>query len=364
MKKFFSALFSLIVLGAIITAIYFNQQFVKIQINKVKGMYYVYKGDKAYKEMKMNKAIKYYNIGLKLYPEHYSAWYNLGNIFVVYEDYYSALHSYSQAFKYNPNMMTARMNYGVIAGEKLGNFDIALEQYDKIIKTKRKLVTIPYVFDNSESSKENKAIAYYNKGVIYRYKSLYSNDNWEQQRKYLSKAIESYKKSLKISPKRYDTLYNLGIAYHIAGRYNEAGAYYCKAIKSNPMSYEAHFNLAVLLRHMRYYKESYEEIDKASTLITALGQNSAAEKYVAIVMNDIMTDLYHDRDYREFLKKELEYEKIKSAQDSKNKKKLKKNQEKVHLVNGKVAVSEENDSVIMSSFGKCPSMHIFTNLDE
>ena len=98
-------------------------------------MYYVFKGDHAYKNLKLAKAIKFYNKGLNLYPAHYSAWYNLGNIYVVYEDYYSALYAYSQAFKYNPKMMTARMNYGVIAAEKLGNFDSALEQYNKIIKT-------------------------------------------------------------------------------------------------------------------------------------------------------------------------------------------------------------------------------------
>lgn len=361
LKKFFSGLFSLIVIVAIGVAIYFNQQFVKIQLNKVKGMYYVYKGDEAYRNLNLNKAIKLYNNALKLYPQHYSAWYNLGNIFVVYEDYYSALDAYSKAFKYNPKMMTARMNYGVVAAEKLGSFDIAIEQYNQIIKTKRKQLTIPYVFDNKESTKENKAIAYYNKGVTYRYKSLYEHDDWEKQRKYLAKAIDAYKKSLKISPKRYDTLFNLGIAYHVSGRYSEAGECYCKAIYSNPMSYEAHFNLAVLLRRLRHYKEAYEEIDKAATLITALGQNSSDEQYVSIVMNDITSSLYHDEGYRSYLKSELKKEK----NNIKKKQTKSKEISSVNLVNGKVKISEENDAAIISSFAKCPSMHLFTeDIDE
>ena len=247
MKKLLSALFSLFVLAGICVAVYFNQQFVKVQADKVRGMYYVYKGDKAYSHMKMQHAIGFYNKGLKLYPGHYGAWYNLGNIYVAYEDYYSALYAYSQAFKYNPRMMIARMNYGIVASEKLGDFDSALKQYDEIIKTKRKLLKIPYVYNNRISYKENKAIAYYNKGHTYRMKSLYSNDDWEIQRKYLAKAIQEYKKSLEISPNSYDTLFNLGLAYHISGNYDEAGKCYCKAIGSAPMNYEAHYNLAILL---------------------------------------------------------------------------------------------------------------------
>ena len=74
-------------------------------------------------------------------------------------------------------MMIARMNYGIIATEKLGDFDSALNQYNKILKTKRYLLEIPYVFNNRVSYKANRAIAYYNIGVTYRMKSLYSNDN-------------------------------------------------------------------------------------------------------------------------------------------------------------------------------------------
>jgi tetratricopeptide (TPR) repeat protein len=236
----------------------------------------------------MNKAIKLYNQGVKLFPGHYGGWENLGNIYVAYEDYPAALYAYSQAFKANPSLMTARMKYGVIATQKMGNFDDALVQFNEVVNTKRKLVTIPFIYDNAESTKQNKAIAYYNIGVTYRLKALYSNDDWELQRKYLARAIEAYKKSLKIAPDRYDTLYNLGIAYHLAGRYAEAGESYCKAIRQKPMNFEAHYNLAILLRRMRRFKESYEEIDKASTLVTALDSNSAEQQYVAIMMNDIM----------------------------------------------------------------------------
>lgn len=376
LKRFISGLFSLLVIAGIAAAIYFNQQFVKTNIiDRTKGMYYVYKGDEAYRKMETNKAIKFYNKGLKLFPGHYSAWHNLGNIYVSYEDYYSALHAYSQAFKYNPKMMIARMNYGVVSTQKLGDFDSALAQFNQIVKTKRKELHIPYVFNNRISTKANKAIAYYNIGVTYRLKSLYENDDWEKQRKYLAKAIEAYKKSLKIDPKNYDTLYNLGVAYHVAGRYDDAGISYCKAIEVQPMSYEAHYNLAVLLRRLRYYEQSYEEIEKAATLVSALNENSAQQQYVAIVMNDIMRTMYGNDEYRAKLKTILDEEKNKSAQHMTDKevksKETKKDKEKgqitsegVNLVNGRVVVTEELDAAILKSFGKCSVMKLFTHDDE
>jgi len=374
LKKILSALFSLFVIAGIAIAVYFNQQFVKTQIDKVRGMYFVYKGDKSYQQMEMQKAIGFYNRGLKFYPEHYGAWYNLGNIYVAYEDYYSALYAYSQAFKYNPRMMIARMNYGIIATEKLGDFDSALEQYNQIIKTKRRLLSIPYVFNNKVSSKENRAIAYYNIGVTYRLKSLYSNDNWELQRKYLSKAIEAYKKSIEINPKSYDTQYNLGLAYHVSGNYDEAGKCYCRAIHIAPMNYEAHYNLAILLRKLGHYQEAYDEIDKASTLITALDENSATQQYVAIVMNDIMRNVYHNEEYKRQLQAILaeEQSKTKKHMAKKDKdikaKETKEDKEKesitstgINFVNGKIVVTEELDQAILESFGKCPSMGYFTS---
>lgn len=370
MKKFLSAIFPLLVIVGLCAAVYFNQAYVKRQVVKVKGMYYVFQGDEAFRNHNMGEAIKLYNNGLKLFPGHYSAWYNLGNIYVAYEDYYSALYAYSQAFKYNPKLVTARMNYGIVASKKLGDFDTSIDQYNKILKIKRKLISIPYIFDNKASYKENKAIAYYNMGLTYRLKSLYSNDNWELQRKYLAQAIQAYKKSLEIDSNRYDTWFNLGLAYHISDNYLEAGRCYCQAIHMQPLSYEAHFNLAVLLRRMRHYKESYEEIEKAATLITALDGNSAAQQYVAIVMNDITKNLYQNNEYRASLTDMLNSEKskiheemsekdLRAKETKKDKDKDSVTSQKYVLVNGKPVLTKNLDKKILKTYGSCSSMEYF-----
>lgn len=323
---------------------FFNQDWFMKQYDKMCSMYYIHKGDKAYSKLKLQKAIDYYNTALKLYSEHYSAWFNLGNIYVVYEDYYSAVDAYEQAINYNPKMMIARMNYGIVSAEKLGDFDGAIDQYNEIIKTKRHLISIPFIYSNRKSYKVNKGLAYYNMGIAYRQKSLYAGDSWLLQREYLNKAIDAYKKSIKILKKDYDARYNLALSYHLLGDYNNAGLTYCKAIQLAPMNYEAHYNLAILLRHLKYYKESLEEIEKATALITDSEGNSNRQRYVFDVMNDVTRTILTDSE-KNYIVDKVDDEKVSNAG--------------VTYVNGKLVSSDALDKAILKNFKTCGSRKIF-----
>lgn len=335
-------LFGILVVLAVGAFLYLNSEWTLKQYDKFCSMYYVHKGDKAYSKLKLQKAIDYYNRALKLYPQHYGAWFNLGNIYVVYEDYYSAVDAYEQAFTNNPKMMIARMNYGVVSTERLGDFDGAIDQYNEIIKTKRHLISIPFVYSNRKSFKENKGIAYYNMGVAYRQKSLYSGDSLMLQREYLNKAIDAYKKALKIRKKDYDARYNLALAYHLLGDYNNAGLNYCKAISLAPMNYEAHYNLAVLLRHLKYYKEAKEEIEKATALITDSDGASNRQRYVFDVMNDI-TRIILTENEKKYMVEHIDDDEISS----------------VTYVKGKLVASDALDKAIIKNFKACGSKHLF-----
>lgn len=341
----------LLLIGAIAFA-FFNKDWTMKQYDKLSALYYVYKGDKAYSKLKLQKSIEYYNKALKLYPEHYGAWFNLGNIYVVFEDYYSAVEAYEQAIAHNPKMMIARMNYGIISAEKLGDFDGAINQYDEIIKTKRHLISIPFVYSNKKSYKVNKGIAYYNKGLAYRQKSLYTGDNWMLQREYLNKAIESYKNAVKILKKHYDSLYNLALAYHLIGDYNNAGLTYCKAISVAPMNYEAHFNLAILLRHMKYYKESLDELEKATSLITDSEGASARQRYVFDVMNEVTRIILSENEKKYMVDR---------IADPGDKVEVKTNA--VTYVNGKLVMTDDLDKAVIKNFRTCGSKKIFLDDD-
>ena len=341
-------LFSIIILLAMAAVVYFNQAWFLKQYDKMCSMYYIHKGDKAFKKLKLQRAIDYYNTALKLYPEHYSAWFNLGNIYVVYEDYYSAVDAYEQAFNYNPKMMIARMNYGIVSAEKLGDFDGAIDQYNEIIKTKRHLISIPFVYSNRKSYKANKGIAYYNMGVAYRQKSLYAGDDWRLQSQYLEKAIEAYKNAVKILKKDYDARYNLALAYHLIGDYNNAGLTYCKAIQIEPMNYEAHYNLAILLRHLKYYRESLDELEKATMLITDSQGISTRQRYVFDVMNDVTRTILYDEEKDPMIEK-IDDEKMPLAS--------------MTYINGKLVASEALDKAILKNFRTCGSREIFLDND-
>ena len=299
MKKFFSGLFTFLIILAIGALIYLHPVFFNKQLDKVRGIYYVHKGDKALKELKLQKAIGYYNRAVELYPEHYTAWYNLGNIYVVYEDYYSAVDAYEKAF----------------------------------------------VYSNRKSYKVNKGLAYYNRGVAYKQKSVYLEDDWEYRRQYLMKALNSYKEACKILKKDYDARYNLALTYHLLGDYRDAGLSYCKAIELNPMNYEAHYNLAILLRHLKYYKESLDELEKATTLITNGGGSNVVsrQRYVFDVMNDVTRTILANS------QSDL-VEKIgdKPTETS-----------NVTYVNGKIVLTDELDSAILKNLKVCGAKKIF-----
>lgn len=344
LKKFFNKTFFIIFVIICGIGIFFNLGWVERQYDKCIGMYYVYKGDKAYKKAELQKAIDYYNKGLGLYPEHYRAWFNLGNIYVVYEDYYAAADAYQKAIDYHNNFTLARMNLGIISTEKLGDFNGAIRQYQSIVDTRKKLWFIPFIFNNKHSERINRGLAYYNMGLAYREKSIYQNGDKEHTYEYLMNAIQAYKNAARILKKDYDTHYNLALVYQLAGNYQDAGLNYCKAIELQPMNYEAHYNMAILLRHLKMYKESYNEIEKASILISnSASVNSNTSNYIFGVLNDVSRTLVINDEFKSII-------------ESKDNSQI---NDKITYVNGKIVDTDELDKAMLKSLSTCETRKFF-----
>lgn len=346
-------IFIIVLFFAVLGVKYLFPEFFDHQVNKVRGMYLMHKGDKALELRKWQKAIDYYKQGLSLYPEHYSAWHNLGSIYVLYEDYGAALDAYSEAIKYNPKFIVARMNYGIVSAEKLGDFDAAINQYDEIIKTKRKLLNIPWVFDNKKSTKVNKGYAFYNKGVAYKQKSLFTDkDDYILRKRYLMDALEAYKSAVKILKKNYEAQYNLALTNHLLGNTREAGFGYCKAIALSPMSYEAHYNLAILLKNLNHYQEAREELQKAAELIMYSDGFSNRQSYIFDILAEVSRTVY-------------EYDKENPLVEHLSDSKPDPETLKITYVNGKMVYSEELDKAILKNFSTCKAFKIFkTELED
>lgn len=347
LKKFLKKIFNktsfiILVLITLLCVFFFWGWFEK-QYEKGIGMYYVYRGDKSYKHAELQKAIDFYNEGLNFFPAHYGAWFNLGNIYVVCEDYYAAAEAYQNAVKYNKNFTLARMNLGIISAVKLGDFDEAINQYQSIIDSRKHLWFIPFVFSNKKSEKINRGLAYYNMGVAYRAKSLYQDGDKEHSVIYLTKAINAYRNAVKILKDDYDAYYNLALVYHLSGDYQNAGLSYCKAIEIEPMNYEAHYNLAILLRHLKMYKEALGEIEKATILVTTGDSNKNIASYIFDVMNDLSRTLVINNQYSYLVDKV----------DEKN------SSNEVTYVNGKIVATDALDRAMLENFRTCETEKFF-----
>lgn len=341
------------------------------QVNKAFGLYYVYQGDKAYKSHKLEKAIKFYKTGLEKYPEHSLARCNLGNIYVKYEDYYSAVEQYEEALKYDPKYIVCRMNLGIVSAEKLSDFDKAIREYQTILETKRVTVHIPLIFDSVKSTKENKTIALYNMGLAYRGKSMLTGEKTHAANEYIEKAIECYKKALKRKKKSYNINYNYALANHISGNYKEAGLGYCRAIELEPMAFDAHYNLAILLRKLGKLRESQEELEK-SMLIVNTQQDPYIVKYIFDIYSQVIEKSTINEQYKTTkrgiapesqIKEGMKTPQIVSEEVENENDPLGVNH--ITYVNGKVVVdSEEADKFMKKSFSKCTSKKIFEEFEE
>jgi tetratricopeptide (TPR) repeat protein len=328
------------------------------QVNKIRGMYFVHLGDEAYREHRMQDAIDAYKTGLEMFPEHYEAWLNLGNIYVVYEDYFSATEAYQNAIMAKNNYTSARMNLGIITAEKLGDFDGAISQYKSIVASKHRTIAIPFVFDNKKSETANRAIAYYNMGRAYSQKAFYlPKDKVNEKRELLGKAANSYEKAVEIISDNYDMNYNLALTYHLLGDYRKAGQYYCKAIDTEPMNYEAHYNLGLMLRHLHEDTYSIDELEKAAVLSTTKANSNS--KYIfdilsAVSMNALQKGIKGNVN-------DLINEQIAKV-NNENSDKIKKESEKKKTdqsSKAKVSASDTSEDEIVENFRTCNSKFLF-----
>ncbi len=329
----------------VISVILFHDWYER-QYNKLLGFYYVYKGDKEYKKLNYHNAIDYYIKGLNYYPSHTKARCNLGNLYVVYENYFEAAQTYEEALKYNPKYMSCRMDYGIILSERLGEYDKAIEEYEKIINTHPFLIHIPFIYNNLKSVKINRGLAYYNMGIAYRNKSIYTGDNKMESLEYLKKARESYGKAKKLIPRDYDTFYNSALTNQLLSDIKGAGLDYCRAIELKPYNFEAHYNYALLLRSLKFYKESLEELEKAGILADQEA-NALQLRYIYETLGEVKQRLINDGE-TDFIKSRVEV----SAN----------NNSELAYRNGKVILKEAADNFLTKRLKNCPKKEYFEEL--
>ena len=319
------------------------------QVKKCVGFYWVYRGDKYYKKNKTQHAIDCYKKALTYYPEHYRARYNLANIYVVYEDYYSALEQYSKALEIKPDFMIARIDYALVLSSAAFNHDKAISEYKKAIEKKPKWIYIPFFINNRKTYNYNSAVAYYNMGLAYRAKSLLVGENKFSAREYLRLSVEAYKKALK-NLKNYEIYYNLALTHQLLKNNKDAGRNYCRAIELEPLRYEAHYNLAILLRDMKMYRDSVEEFKKAGLILDIDGDNIKT-RYIYDVLSGVTQKMVLSGDY-DYLADKDESGKQSSYEDD------------LTYNGGKLAISSKFDRSVSKSYSTCAAKEFFESEDD
>ena len=348
MRHFFRKIFPLMFLSLLIAAGYFYQDRVLEMCKYAKGVYYIYKGDQAYSADNMGKTLEYYQQGLNLFPKHYEAWFNLGNIYAVHEDYYSAIDAYEHAIEANPKFVMAKMNLGIVYSEDLGFFDEAIQQFDEITKIDLFKLWIPFVYSNVKSIKGNKGLAFFNKGVAYRQKALYLPlDKQHLVYNYLGDAIEAYTEAEKHLKKNYDLYYNRAFAHHLRGEYKKAGLDYCKAIEISPMKFEGHYNLAVLLRRINKNKESISELEKAALLISETDSSSVQTTYIFNLLNEVTRRFITSDEY--YTQKLTD-----TPMGTSN----------YTYINGKIVADDDFDKAMLENFRTCAGYSYFKEAED
>ncbi|MFA6988794.1 MAG: tetratricopeptide repeat protein [Candidatus Gastranaerophilaceae bacterium] len=300
-KASFKILLSISLIFILIFAFLLRAQ-IKEQYHHVIAFYKVYKGDNEYKKGQFSKAIDYYNQALLLYPGHIKARYNLGNIYVAYEDYGSALACYEEALRYKENFLNARINLGILLTEQFFDYQRAIKEYEKVIKYAPIIINIPFIYNNESFVKNAKAIAYYNTGLAYKGQSLMLGDKNNFSKYYLEQAAESYKNALKIQPDNYDDYFNLALTFQLLGYKEKATSAYCKAINLAPWKYDAHYNFAILLRDRKNYVDSIIELEKAGLIIDTKGEGFSSY-YIYEVLSEVTKSARAQGDYKSLMEK-------------------------------------------------------------
>ena len=141
------------------------------------------------------------------------------------------------------------------------------------------------------------------------------------------------------------------MSYHLNGDYNLAGLTYCKAIELAPLNYEAHYNLAVLLNHLKYYKESLSEMHKANVLVMNDKGDSNQSRYIFDVMNDVTISILSTDNGRSYMRHEFDRGDDSSISG-------------LVYINGKVVASKELDEAMYRNMQSCAALSIFRDEDK
>lgn len=194
---------------------------------------YFTRGVMCLQQDKFSGGIENFKNAIKVKPDDYEAYNNLGWAQMGEERLDSAIESYNKAIEIKPNYATAYNNLGE-ALRASGDLDSAIKSLKKAIELK----------PDYSSAHSNLGVAFTEKGD-------------------LNAAITSYERALIINPDDFETNYNLGIAFAKNDNSDRALELYKKVIHIRPDFADAYKNVAEIFQARGDIEAALEHYKKA-----------------------------------------------------------------------------------------------------
>jgi protein O-GlcNAc transferase len=259
---------------------------------------------KHYQERDLQGAEVIYKEILKVQPDNYSVYNNLGHVLREKGELSEAIFCYRKAVEINPDIPMGYNNLANALQEK-GQVDEAVKYYQKALDLK----------PDFDMARNNLAVAYCSIGNIQRGKgrseealnsyeeALRANPKFAEayyciadiflMQNLFAEAVTFFEKALQLSSPNAELYKNIGYLFHQKGKFKEAATFYQKAIEINPDTYDAYNNLGSIFRYtgqleeaLAYYQKAIEINPEFTEVYLNLGnvsqdrgQIDEAEKY-------------------------------------------------------------------------------------
>ncbi|BBC24589.1 tetratricopeptide repeat protein [Pseudanabaena sp. ABRG5-3] len=218
-----------------------------ISFNQLKTFsYYVELGDEFTIEEDYDKAIECYKNAIKINPDTYEIWHELGNILLNIGCYEEAIKSYENALKINPN------NYQILRdkGDAFKSL-ISYPEYDKESQNSYEEAIRLYKTEFEVTSNFCQIDYNYNLGNL-----LFSIDRYHE-------AILAYNQCVQIDPNNYIIWNDIGETLFEMSRYEEAIEAYNQSLKIDSNDYVAWKYRGEALEKLCKYEEALYSYDNS-----------------------------------------------------------------------------------------------------
>ena len=205
---------------------------------------------------KYDAAMESYKRLLKIKPDYFVAYFNMGNILRSKGELDTAIENYKKALSLKPDYAEAYNNMGATLQEQ-GKLEEAIEAYSKAL-----------------TLKPNYAEAYYNMGIAFKAQG-------KQE-----KAIEAYNKALAIKPDYAEAYNNMGAALKEQAKLEEAIEAYNKSLGIKPDQANAYNNMGITLKDQGKLEEAIEAYNKALSIKPDYAEALSQAYWVGALMSD------------------------------------------------------------------------------